>query len=303
MDKGKMFSKELKVGLLGILALLIIYLLINFFKGIDVFKDGEKYYVKFNNIGEIVNASPVFLNGYKVGNVSNIIYDFKRREGVVVEIDIDNRLDIPADSHAEVNNKMLGSSTISLKLGTGKTLLAAGDTLNGYLNGGAMEEAAEMIPKVAAMMPKIDSVLVSLNTILANPAIGNSVNNIEELTKQLNGTTARLNTLMSNEVPDVADKIVQIEDDILKITSQLSEKDFALLFESLEKSVANIEEITAKLNNGNGTAGMLLNDSALYNRLNSTCDAAKSLLEDLKQNPKRYVNFSLFGRKDKKQNP
>lgn len=300
MEKAKGFSKELKIGLLGILALLTIYLLINFFKGIDVFKDTEKYYVRFNNIGELVNASPVFLNGYKVGNVSNILYDFRKREDVVVEIDIDKRLEIPQDSHAEVNNKMLGSSTISLKLGTSRKMLVPGDTLNGHLNGGAMAEAEEIIPKVTNMLPKVDSILVSLNTILANPAINSSVNNLEVLTKALNTTTSNLNALLVNEIPVAANKLVQIEDEMLKITSQLSEKDFSKLFSSLEESIANIEEITAKLNDGEGSAGMLLNDSTLYDNLNSTCDAAKALLEDLKKNPKRYVNFSLFGRKEKK---
>ena len=298
MEKKKTFTRELWVGLLGILALLIIYLLINFFKGVNVLKEGKTFYVKFDNIGEIVNASPVYLNGYKVGNVSNIIYDFNSTDGVFVKINVDKRLNIPQGSYAEVNNKMLGSSTISLNLGTGNRMVAAGDTINGYFNGGAMKEAGDMLPKMQAMLPKVDSILTSLNTMLANPAINRSINNVEHLTAQLNNTTSMLNSLLKDEIPAATEKLVKLEDDMLAVSSQLSEIDYRKMFATLEESATNLKQITEALNDGEGTAGMLLKDSTLYNSLNNTCVAAKALLENVKENPKRYVHFSLFGRKD-----
>lgn len=299
MDKKKTFTRELWVGLLGILALLIIYLLINFFKGVNVLKEGKRFYVKFDNIGEIVNTSPIYLNGYKVGNVSNIIYDFNSTDGVFVEINVDKRLNIPQGSYAEVNNKMLGSSTISLRLGKGNKFVAPGDTINGYLNGGAMQEAGNMLPQINAMIPKVDSILVSLNNILGNPSINRSVNNVEQLTQELGKTTAMLNSLLKNEIPEATEKLIKIEDNMLAVSSQLSEVDYKRMFATLEESATNLKQITEALSNGEGTAGMLLKDSTLYNNLNSTCSAATALLEDLKEHPKRYVHFSIFGRKDK----
>lgn len=299
MDKKKTFTRELWVGLLGILALLIIYLLINFFKGVNVLKEGKRFYVKFDNIGEIVNTSPIYLNGYKVGNVSNIIYDFNSTDGVFVEINVDKRLNIPQGSYAEVNNKMLGSSTISLRLGKGNKFVAPGDTINGYLNGGAMQEAGNMLPQINAMMPKVDSILVSLNNILGNPSINRSVNNVEQLTQELGKTTAMLNSLLKNEIPEATEKLIKIEDNMLAVSSQLSEVDYKRMFATLEESATNLKQITEALSNGEGTAGMLLKDSTLYNNLNSTCSAATALLEDLKEHPKRYVHFSIFGRKEK----
>lgn len=299
MDKKKTFTRELWVGLLGILALLIIYLLINFFKGVNVLKEGKRFYVKFDNIGEIVNTSPIYLNGYKVGNVSNIIYDFNSTDGVFVEINVDKRLNIPQGSYAEVNNKMLGSSTISLRLGKGNKFVTPGDTINGYLNGGAMQEAGNMLPQINAMMPKVDSILVSLNNILGNPSINRSVNNVEQLTQELGKTTAMLNSLLKNEIPEAAEKLIKIEDNMLAVSSQLSEVDYKKMLATLEESATNLKQITEALSNGEGTAGMLLKDSTLYNNLNSTCAAATELLEDLKEHPKRYVHFSIFGRKDK----
>ena len=297
MDKKKTFTRELWVGLLGILALLIIYLLINFFKGVNVLKEGKRFYVKFDNIGEIVNTSPIYLNGYKVGNVSNIIYDFNSTDGVFVEINVDKRLNIPQGSYAEVNNKMLGSSTISLLLGKGNKFVAPGDTISGYLNGGAMQEAGNMLPQINAMLPKVDSILVSLNNILGNPSINRSVNNVELLTQELGKTTAMLNSLLKNEIPEAAEKLIKIEDNMLAVSSQLSEVDYKRMLATLEESATNLKQITEALSNGEGTAGMLLKDSTLYNNLNSTCAAATELLEDLKEHPKRYVHFSIFGRK------
>lgn len=299
MDKKKTFTRELWVGLLGILALLIIYLLINFFKGVNVLKEGKRFYVKFDNIGEIVNTSPIYLNGYKVGNVSNIIYDFNSTDGVFVEINVDKRLNIPQGSYAEVNNKMLGSSTISLRLGKGNKFVTPGDTINGYLNGGAMQEAGNMLPQINAMIPKVDSILVSLNNILGNPSINRSVNNVEQLTQELGKTTAMLNSLLKNEIPEATEKLIKIEDNMLAVSSQLSEVDYKRMFATLEESATNLKQITEALSNGEGTAGMLLKDSTLYNNLNSTCSAATALLEDLKEHPKRYVHFSIFGRKEK----
>ncbi len=300
MEKKKStFTRELWIGVLGIIAILTIYLLINFFKGINIFSTGEKYYVKFNDIGEVVNTSPVFINGYKVGHVSNVIYNFNNPEEVYVELHLDNQLQMPEGSVALINTKLLGSSTISLALGKSNTMLQPGDTIEGRMNTGVMDEASAMVPKITAMLPKLDSILVSLNSTLANPAINSSVNNIEVLTAELNTTARLLNNVLANEIPVAADKLVEIEDDLLKMSAQLSEVDYKKLIGSLEASLTNIQEITAALNNGEGTAGMLLKDEALYDKLNNTAEAATLLLEDLKQNPKRYVHFSVFGKKDK----
>jgi phospholipid/cholesterol/gamma-HCH transport system substrate-binding protein len=163
-----------------------------------------------------------------------------------------------------------------------------------------MGEVGNMVPKLEAMLPKVDSMLTSLNNILSNPAINNTLNNLETLTGQLNTTSAELNNIVSNDIPEALGKVVELEDDLLKVSSQLSEVDYGSMIASLEASLNNIQQITTALNEGNGTAGMLLNDTTLYTKLNETCQAAEDLLEDLKENPKRYVHFSIFGKKEEK---
>lgn len=297
MSKKIRFSKELIVGSTGILALLLIYLMINFFKGIDLFKDGEHYYVKFDNIGQIVSSSPIFLNGYKAGNVRSISYDFENMKNVIVEIDIDKRLRIPAGSYAEVNNHMLGGSEISIILADNDQYISAGDTITGRLNKGLAGEMSNAIPTINNMIPKVDSILTSLNILLANPALNSSISNIGEITEDLSTTTASINSLLAHEVPQITERMVRIEDDILKVSSQLSEADYKKLLTTLGASIENLESITSSLEKGEGTAGKLLKDNELYNKLDSTCSAARALLEDLKENPKRYVHFSIFGKK------
>ena len=299
MSKKIKYSKEFIIGAIGIAALLSIYLLINFFKGIDLFKAGERYYVRFDNIGQTTSSSPIYINGYKAGNVQGISYDFEDLSNVIVTIDIDKRLRIPTGSNAEVNNHMLGGSDISIKLAKSDTYVSPGDTILGVLNKGIAGEMESTIPTINNMIPKVDSILTSLNTLLANPAINKSINNAEVITTELTETTAQLNALLENEIPQIINSATTISKDLQGVSSQIKEVDYKELFTTLQATVSNIEEITAALNSGEGTAGKLLKDSELYEKLDSTCAAANALLTDLKENPKRYVHFSVFGNKDK----
>ena len=299
MSKKIKYSKEFIIGAIGIAALLSIYLLINFFKGIDLFKAGERYYVRFDNIGQTTSSSPIYINGYKAGNVQGISYDFEDLSNVIVTIDIDKRLRIPTGSYAEVNNHMLGGSDISIKLAKSDTYVSPGDTILGVLNKGIAGEMESTIPTINNMIPKVDSILTSLNTLLANPAINKSINNAELITTELTETTAQLNALLENEIPQIINSATTISKDLQGVSSQIKEVDYKELFTTLQATVSNIEEITAALNSGEGTAGKLLKDSELYEKLDSTCAAANALLTDLKENPKRYVHFSVFGNKDK----
>lgn len=294
------FSRELLVGLLGLTAMFVIYFLINFFKSIDIFEDTNKYRIEFANIGELTNSAPVYVNGCKIGNVSAIEYNFNESELVYLTVSIEKGLRIPQDSYAVISNKLMGGSTIRIVLGKSSNTIAPGAMMKGVIETGAMDEVSKMIPQIEAMLPKVDAMLTSLNGIVANPAINNTLNNLETLTAQLNTTSAGLDKIVKNDIPEALDKVIKLEDDLLKVSSQLGEVDYQSIIASLEASLNNIQQITTALNDGCGTAGMLLKDSTLYTKLNETCEAATSLLDDLKENPKRYVHFSIFGKKENK---
>jgi phospholipid/cholesterol/gamma-HCH transport system substrate-binding protein len=298
--KGKRFSRELTVGLLGLVAIATIYLLINFFKSVNIFSNTDKYHIEFNDIGELTNSSPLYLNGCKIGNVSSIEHDFNKSDLVHLTVSVEKGLRIPEGSYAMIHNKLIGGSTIHLVLGKGSGTMAPGSTMKGIIDAGTMGEVSNMMQQVEAMLPNVSSMLISLDKILSNPAIMNTIDNLETLTGQLNTTSAELNSIVSNDIPTALDKVIKLEDDLLKVSSQLSEVDYVNMIASLEASLDNIQQITTALNAGEGTAGKLLKDTTLYTKLNETCKAAESLLQDLKENPKRYVNVTVFGKKEEK---
>lgn len=294
----KIFSREVLIGTTGILAILIIYLLINFFKGINLFKPDNHYYIKFPDVCQLVNSSPVFINGYSVGNVRNINYDYEHPGNIIVTIEIDNRMKVPAGSYAVITTHMLGGSDISLILGKSNNILMPGDTLLGTPDKGIATIAGEKIlPAFDNLMPKLDSILENLNLLLSNPSLNSTIANVAELTEELKKTTSGVNSLINTDVPAITSRMVQLEDDMLAVSGQLKQVDYNNIISNLNSSLENIQQLTTTLNSNQGTIGLLLNDTTLYRNLCNTCEQAESLLVNLRENPKRYVHFSLFGRK------
>ncbi len=297
----KIFSREVIIGATGIIAILVIYLLINFFKGINLFKPDNHYYVKFSDVCQLVNSSPVFINGYSVGNVRDINYDYTNPGNIIVTIEIDERMKVPAGSYATITTHMLGGTDISLVLANSNRILSPGDTITGIPDKGIAAVAGEKIlPAFDRMIPKLDSILGNLNTLLANPSLNSTVDNAAALTEELKKTTASINRLLAKDVPAITDRMVRLEDDMLAVSGELKNIDYASITKELEQTLVNVRKLTSALNSNNGTIGLLLNDTTLYRNLCTTCEQAESLLVNLREEPKRYVHFSIFGRKDKK---
>ena len=176
---------------------------------------------------------------------------------------------------------------------------AIGDTIPGNLNNGMMGQVGEMVPQLEKMLPKLDSILGSLNTLLANPAIPATLHNVENLTANLSTTSRQLQALMSNDIPQLTGKLNAIGDNFVAISDNMKQIDYAAAMQKVDSTLANVKMITDKLGRKDNTVGLLLNDPTLYNNLSATTANAASLLEDLRLHPKRYVHFSLFGKKDK----
>lgn len=294
-------NKEFKIGLAGIAALLILFFGINYLKGINMFKPESYYYVEYTNINGLALSSPVYANGFKVGLVRDIKYNYAKPGYVVVGIEMDEIMKIPVGSKAELVTEMLGTVKMNINLNLQeKNYINPGDTIEGYTNDGIMGKAEkELMPQMEKMMPKLDSILSSLNKLLADPSLSNTIKNAENLTASLNQTSKHLETLMSNDIPQLTGNVTAITEDLKVISSNLKNVDYADTFKKVDATLQNVHLLTEKLTRKDNTLGLLLNDSALYNNLNATTSNAASLLEDLQKHPKRYVHFSLFGRKDK----
>lgn len=294
-------NKEFKIGLAGIAALLILFFGINYLKGIHMFKPESYYYVEYTNINGLALSSPVYANGFKVGLVRDIKYNYAKPGYVVVGIEMDETMKIPVGSKAELVTEMLGTVKMNINLNLQeKNYINPGDTIEGYTNDGIMGKAEkELMPQMEKMMPKLDSILSSLNKLLADPSLSNTIKNAENLTASLNQTSKHLETLMSNDIPQLTGNVTAITEDLKVISGNLKNVDYADTFKKVDATLQNVHLLTEKLTRKDNTLGLLLNDSALYNNLNATTSNAASLLEDLQKHPKRYVHFSLFGRKDK----
>lgn len=296
----KYITKEVRIGLAGIAALCILVYGINYLKGINMFKPSSYFYVKFHNINGLTKSSPVFADGFRVGIVNELYYDYSQPGKVVAEIDVNTDLRIPKGSTAELASEMMGGVKMNLLLANNpREKYQIGDTIPGVLNNGMMEKAANMVPQIEKMLPKLDSILTSLNTVLADPSIPATLHNIQDLSANMAVASRQLNVLMKNDIPQLTGKLNTIGDNFILISNNLKEIDFAAAMRKVDSTLANVKMITDKLNQKDNTVGLLLNDPSLYNNLNTTTANAASLLEDLKSHPKRYVHFSLFGKKDK----
>ena len=207
---------------------------------------------------------------------------------------------IPTGSKGELVTEMLGTVKMNLLLNLeSQNYLQPGDTLQGFANNGIMGVAETMVPKLEQMLPKMDSILNSLNKLMADPALAATLHNAEQVTANLTVTTHELNKLMKNDLPKITGNLNSLTDNLNTISYNLKGIDYAATMRSIDSTLYNVRMLTNKLNSKDNTIGLLFNDPTLYNNLSATTANAASLLEDLKSHPKRYVHFSLFGRKEK----
>ena len=299
----KYFTKEVKIALVAIAGVVVLFFGMNFLKGLNIFSSEDNYYVQFSDITGLSSSSPVYADGFKVGVVKDIIYDYSHTEGSKVLIGVDKQLRIPQGSSAEIVSDMLGNVKVNLLLANNpREKVAPGGLIKGMINDGAMGKLQDMVPAVEKMLPKLDSIMTSLNAILADPAIRQSLHNVQAITDNLTTSTAQLNTLMAGlnkNVPGMMAKANNVLDNTETLTANLAAVDVASTMRQVDHTIANVQQLTAKLNSKEGTLGLLMNDTQLYDNLNSTMRNADSLVIDLRQHPKRYVHFSVFGRKDK----
>ena len=298
----KKYNKEIQIAVVAILGVIVLYYGMNFLKGLTISTESN-YYVKFNDISGLSNSCPVYANGYKVGVVENIIYDFDNPGNILAVLEIKDEMRVPKGTTADIVSDFLGNIKLELKLGDRAVgFLEPEDTIDGGQDKGALSKAAEMIPQVQALLPKLDSILVSVNALLADPAIANSLHNIDQITGSLTSTSRELNRLtvsLNQQMPRMMENADGMLANANNLTRNLSELDLASTMLKVDNTLRNVEQMTAKLNSNDGTLGLLMRDPDLYNNLNATMIHADSLMIDLRQHPKRYVHFSVFGKKDK----
>ena len=242
----KFFTKEVKIALTAIVGIVVLFYGLQFLKGLNVFSSNIVYYVAFDDVSGLSPSSPVYANGYRVGVVKTLNYDYNPQSKIVAELDLNKNMRVPRGSHAELASDLLGNIKINLVLSDDPiNMLGLGDTIPGEMEMGMMTKVTKMLPAIERMMPKLDSIMASLNTLLADPALRNTLHNVEGMTSNLNATSAELKTLsasLNREVPGMMQKTNGVLDNTQQLTGNLAAIDVEGMAAKVNQTLANVRQ-------------------------------------------------------------
>lgn len=295
----KYLTKEVKIAIVGIVSIAILFMGLHFLKGVNIFQSSNTYYIMFSDIKGLAKSGAVHANGFKIGSVRDIVYDYDNPGRVLVEISVDQNMCLPYGTKGKLVSEILGGSELHLVLGDDvEHNYVPGDTLGCDETAGIIDQAASYIPMVEQIIIKVDSLLTTLNTLASDPNLTGVIADAKDITANLNDGSREFKDILDNDIPQLADKMNQIGDNVATFTGNLNEIELVETFARLDTVLSNLQLMTETLKDNTGTLGLLLNDTTLYENLSLTMGSANNLLIDLKENPKRYVHFSLFGRKN-----
>ncbi len=297
----KIFSKEVLIGIIAAASIAILVIGIDFLKGVNIFKPSNYYYATYTNVEGLAVSAPVTLNGFKVGLVREISYEYDNPGHVLVELSLDKELKLPVGTVAMLGTDLLGTASIQLQPSSASTYHNVGDRLTGENKKGLMDNVAtDMMPAVSRMISKIDTLLTSVNMLAADPALAASIRRLDAITANLEASTHKLNILIgtlppiTENVNAITANLASASSDVAVISHRVKEMPLDSMADNINKITADLRDLTAKLGDKNSTLGKLMNDPSLYNNLNNTIASLDSLFVDIKKNPKRYISIKLL---------
>ena len=301
-----MKTKEIKLAIVAILSICIIYFGIIFLKGLKLFSTDNIYFVEMKDVGGLAKSAEVTSKGMKVGLVKDITYN-SDNQMLSVEVELNEGIVPTQGSYANITKELLGAPKLNIVMGENpKALLNRGDTIKGVVGTDLMSVANEMIPQIKQLQPKLDSILTAINNIVNDPAIMESLNNLEYASRNLKTTSNKINSMLDSDMPQLIDKANKICNNLQNTTDNINKIDIISIADNANQTLVTTNQtmqelkvFTNNLNNPNSSLGRLMNDPNIYNNLDSTTLNASRLLEDIRLNPKRYINFSLIGKKSK----
>lgn len=305
MKTKKFLSKELIIGASVLVALAILFFGIDYLKGINLFKPVNSYYVNYDHVDGLEIAAPITIDGYKVGQVRDIEFNYDHPGKIKVLLALDPKLHLPQGTAAVITQSMLSGASIQLILGHSTTYISEGGEVAASTTPDLMSTISDQImPSVTSILPHVDSLMLNLNSIASHPAIFSSLSQIDGVTKNLYQGTMLLNSTLgkvNGYTPVMFSRINNIATNLDTITGDLSQFSSTLKSLPLDESINNanilIERLSAfseSLNNEKSSLGLLLNDPALYNNLCQVSASVDSLINDIKRNPKRYISIKLL---------
>ena len=303
------YAREIKVGILAVVCIFLLFFGFNYLKGVNIFSSIHSFHGVYTNIHGLELQAPVYIRGYKVGQVDNIDYDFTRDSSFTVDISIKRNINLPEGTRmALVSDGIMGGMAIELLLPAtevvpteGIVYIPTGATIPTTVVPGLLDGLQEsVIQPLSNTLASLDTILGQLETQLDNNHIESILANADLAVADLQTSSQQLKQVMSHQVPSVVTKLDTTMSDLQQVVTDVKAANIKATVARVDTALDNVNYLIADFRSPNGTVGMLLNDKGLYNHLDSAVVSVDSLLVDLKANPKRYVHFSLFGAREKK---
>jgi len=283
-------ANELRIGIWTIVAIVALVFGIKYLKG--QLHTSTVYYMVSPNVERVAESSHVKVNGYKVGFVGSMDFDYQTNV-VVLGLYLDPSLKLPKGTTAIIQPDLLGTSNIYLTMGTSNEMMAPGDTLGGgEMATGLTDGIADAMPVVMALVPKIDSLISGLNTVVHDSKLQESLLEVNSLAFKLDRTLSELN----RELPGILNNVGNATANLDTLSLELRQAHIQEIIAQASATLDSVNVIVAALNSTDGTAGKIINTPELHDRLEGTIGHVDSLISDIKENPKRYINIKLFGK-------
>ena len=306
------FTKEIGIGILVILGTLMSVFSYNYLKGINLFEKTRTFKVIYTKVDGLSPSNPVTLNGYKIGKVQKINFNSNDTKELIVDIVIENDVKFSKTSKAELyETGLIGGKAIAIVPDYDNNAIAeSGDYLIGSIKPGLTDLVNQIMPQIQlqleTVMKKAGIVLSNINTLFdeeTKKSLKSSIDQFASLTNSLSDTSKNINAFIKDNSPNLTTTIDNLNATSLKMkdmSNSMSEVDLNLILTNLDSTISNLNNITNKLNQGEGTVGKLIYDDGLFKNLDNATKNLEELIEDIKLNPKRYVHFSIFGKKSDK---
>ena len=306
------FTKEVGVGILVILGTLMSIFSYNYLKGINLFEKTRTFKIVYTKVDGLSPSNPVTLNGYKIGKVQKINFNPNDTKELIVDVIIENDVKFSKTSKAELyETGLIGGKAIAIIPDYDNNAIAkSGDYLIGVVKPGLTDLVNQIMPQIQlqleTVMKKAEIVLSNVNSLFdekTKESLKSSIDEFGSLTNSLSETSANINDFIKDNSPNLTTTIDNLNETSLTIkdiSNSMSEVDLNLILTNLDSTISNLNKITNKLNQGEGTVGKLLYDDRLFKNLDDATKNLEELIEDIKLNPKRYVHFSIFGKKSDK---
>ena len=298
MPQKRLTRQTVKIGFFTLLAIVLLYLGITYLKGLTISARSKTYYVAMNDVTGINVATRVFVNGYKVGSVRKLDYDYRNNGETILTLTLDPSIKLPQGTQVQVAQTLFSGALVNLILPEVETgvYLNAKDTIpmSTRRSAKSLEQLqSEFVPRISATLSRMDSVLLQANAILSNPNIEPTLAEVRQSAQHINASSAQLQQSLSS-LPVIMERIDHTSSDVESFASRLDSLQLQETIANLESTSRELKSFTQRLNQSNGTVGRLLNEDGLYNRIDSVTTSLDALIRDIKANPKKYVKLSLF---------